>query len=379
MRILRLMRHRLLGLLPAALVLVLALAIAPTAGATSVSVRIVGDAVGIDSTVVDTTAAPVGAGGCPGHSAGGAIDRAVGGTWDQMAFVSTILGETHTYTARDYWNFWINDTYAQQGICAYTVSPGDRILMLVQRDDAASKPTVFPLALAGVPSTVTAGQPFTATVREQRTDGATTTPTAIAGATVAGGGISAQTDGDGHATLALPTAGPVVLRATRAGNVASDGAGVTVVAAATGSSDAPAAPGSPPPPRSALSPTPPRATLRGIRDGQRFARGKGPRRLQAVMGSDPAGLLAVKLRLTRTDRGRCTYFSGTSERFRRAARCGAGNGFWFGVGSAPTVDYLLPRALPRGRYVLDANVIDKAFNRDDARRRAANRVVFHVG
>ena len=167
-----------------------------------------------------------------------------------------------------------------------------------------------------------------------------------------------------------------MLRAARAGNVASDAAGLTVVAAATGASDVPVAPGVPPP---VLSHTPPRATLRGISDGQRFARGKGPRRLQAVIDSGPAGVLAVKLRLTRTDRGRCTYFSGTSERFRRAAGCGVANGFWFGVGSASTVDYLLPRALPRGRYVLDANAIDKAFNRDDARRRAANRVVFHVG
>jgi hypothetical protein len=375
------MRHRLLALLSAALMLGLGLATAQTAGATSVSVRIVGDAVGIDSTAVDTTSGPVGPGGCPGHSAGGAIDKAVGGNWDQMAFVSTILGETHTYAARDYWNLWINDTYSQQGICAYTVNPADRILVLVQRDDAASKPTVFPLTLAGVPATVTAQQPFTVTVREQRTDGATTTPTALAGATVAGGGITAQTDGDGHAALALPTPGQVVLRATRTGNVASDAAGVTVVAPATGASDAPAAPGAPPPPRPVLGHAPPTATLRGISDRQRFARGKGPRRLQAVIDSGTAGLLVVKLRLTRTDRGRCTYFSGRSERFRlnRSARCGAGNGFWFGVGSASTVDYLLPRALPRGRYVLDANAVDTAFDRDDARRRGANRVVFHVG
>jgi hypothetical protein len=373
------MRHRFLTLLLGGVLV--GLATAPTAGATSVSVRIVGDAVGIDSTIVDTSPGPVGPGGCPGHSAGGAIDQAVGGNWDQMAFVSTILGETHAYAARDYWNLWINDTYSQQGICAYTVNPGDRILVLVQRDDAASKPTVFPLTLAGVPSTVTAQQPFTVTVREQRTDGATTTPTALAGATVAGGGITAQTDGDGQATLALPTPGQVVLRATRAGNVASDAAGVTVVAPATGASEAPAAPGAPPPPRPLLVHTPPRATLRGITDGQRFARGKGPRRLQVVIDSGTPGLLVAKLRLTRTDRGRCTYFSGRSERFRlnRSARCGAANGFWFGVGHASTVDYLLPRALPRGRYVLDANAVDTAHDRDDARRRGANRVVFHVG
>jgi hypothetical protein len=126
---------------------------------------------------------------------------------------------------------------------------------------------------------------------------------------------------------------------------------------------------------------PPAARIEGIADQQRFARGKGPRDLRVRVAPDASGLLVVKLRLTRTDRGRCTYFSGTSERFRlnRSARCGAANGFWFGVGDREQTSYLLPRALPRGRYVLDANVIDKAFNRDDARRRGTNRVVFHVG
>jgi hypothetical protein len=28
--------------------------------------------------------------------------------------------------------------------------------------------------------------------------------------------------------------------------------------------------------------------------------------------------------------------------------------------------------------VLDVNAVDKAYNRDDARRRGANRIVFHV-
>ena len=29
--------------------------------------------------------------------------------------------------------------------------------------------------------------------------------------------------------------------------------------------------------------------------------------------------------------------------------------------------------------MLDANVVDRAYNRDDKRRRGGNRVVFHVG
>jgi hypothetical protein len=126
--------------------------------------------------------------------------------------------------------------------------------------------------------------------------------------------------------------------------------------------------------------TAPAARIEGIADGRRFARGRGPRVLRVRVAPDPSGLLAVKLRLTRNDRGRCTYFSGRSERFRlnRSARCGATNGFPFGVGDRETTSYLLPRRLPRGRYVLDVIAIDKALNRDDARRRGLNRVVFHV-
>jgi hypothetical protein len=85
----------------------------------------------------------------------------------------------------------------------------------------------------------------------------------------------------------------------------------------------------------------------------------------------------VKLRLTRDDNGRCAYFSGRKERFV-ASRCGATHGFWFAIGDRADWSYLLPSRLPRGRYVLDVNAIDKAYNRDDRRRRGGNRVVFEV-
>jgi hypothetical protein len=371
------MFHRPRGLLAAVVALALALAIlVPTAGATPVSVRIVGDGVGIDSTSVDTTADVFGPDGCPGHSAGGAIDKAVGGNWDRRQFTSTILGETHEYAVNGYWNFWINDTYAQSGICATTVNAGDRILMLVQHDSAAGNATVFPLTLSDVPPTAGAQQPFTVTVREQRTDGTTTTPTPIAGATVAGGGASAQTDAAGRATLTLATPGHALLRASKTGDVASDAVGIDVLGPATPESPAPA-----PGPVAHADRVAPASSILGIADGQRFARGAGPRTLRVRVDADPSGLLVVKLRLTRNDRGRCTYFSGRSERFQRnrGGRCGARNGFWFAVGDRAGVDYLLPGRLPRGRYVLDVNAIDRAHNRDDARRRGANRIVFHVG
>jgi hypothetical protein len=162
-----------------------------------------------------------------------------------------------------------------------------------------------------------------------------------------------------------------------AGDVASDAVGVDVLSG-------PATPESPPASPVRVTPADrvaPASSIRGIADGQRFARGVGPRTLRVGVDDDPSGLLVVKLRLTRSDRGRCTYFSGRSERFERnrGGRCGARNGLWFAVGNRASVDYLLPGRLPRGRYVLDVNAVDKAYNRDDARRRGANRIVFHVG
>jgi hypothetical protein len=344
--------------------------LAPAAGATQVTVRIVGDAVGIEPTVVDTTPDPVGPNSCPGDSAGGAIDKAVNGNWDRLAFTQTILGETHNYSANDFWNYWIDDASSQEGICQHIVAPGDRILMIVQRNDDNFNPTVFPLTLSDVPASVVAGTPFTVTVRELRYDGvSTTTPMPVAGATVAGGGASAQTDAAGKATLTFTSPGSVSLRATRPNDVVSEAAAVTVTAAAVSLL--------PPPPAPRATLQAPGATILGIAEGQRFTRGHGPRELE-IKAFASAGLLIVKLRLTRNDRGNCSTFSGRSERFRHV-KCGAANGFWFGIGDRAETSYLLPSQLPRGRYVLDVNTIDKAYRRDDTRRRGSNRIVFHVG
>ena len=373
------MSRRLVGLPAGALALLVTLSLVPTAGATPVSVRVVGDAVGVEAAVdVPPVAGPA---TCQNNSAAAALDIAVAGNWDHQPFTSTILGETHTYVpAQEYWNLWVNGAYSVIGLCDYRVNAGDRILMLVQRDSAAFAPTVFPLELSGVPQSVGTGVPFSVTVTEQRAvpdaTTTTTTPTPIAGATVSGGGVSATTDPAGHATLALTAAGQVVLRATRPGNVASDAATVSVIAPVVVGAAPP-----PPPPVFARDLSAPAANIVGIAEGRRFGRGFGPRVLRARVDSDPSGLLIVKLRLTRIDRGRCSYFSGRRERFivTGRGRCSASDGLWFAVGDREETSYLLPSRLPRGRYVLDVNAIDKAYNRDDKRRRGGNRIVFHVG
>ncbi len=230
--------------------------------------------------------------------------------------------------------------------------------------------------------------PFGVSVVEYAADGK---PSPVAGATVSGGDAAATTNAAGDATVTVSAAGPFSLRATKANRApsASEGAcattgadalcGSTVADGGTGEAggDVPCETSGSDGRCGTTDREAPRATITAIRDGQRFTRAKGPRRITATITSDPSGLKLVKLRLTRTDGPRCTYYSGRSERFRPAP-CGVKRASWFGVGDREQLDYLLPQKLGRGRYVLDVNAVDKAENRDDARRRGANRVVFHV-
>jgi hypothetical protein len=264
-----------------------------------------------------------------------------------------------------------NGTFAAVGSCQDQIQTGDDVLY------AYGTGSEQLLKLSG-PARVAPGAAATLTV----TDAGTGAP--VAGADV--GGL--QTGADGTVQTVIGARGVSAFKATKTGAIRSNRVDVCATDGGDGACGSALPPVLPPCATTGHdgrcgSPdeTAPGAAISGIKDGQRFARGKGPRRLQASFDSDPAGIFAIKLRLTRNDRGRCTYFSGKSERFRtnRSAKCGADNGFWFGINAAPSLDYLLPRALPRGNYVLDVNVIDKAFNRDDARRRGANRITFHVG
>jgi hypothetical protein len=261
-----------------------------------------------------------------------------------------------------------NGQFASFGSCADQIANGDKVLY------AYATGSEQLLELSG-PATAAPGTSAALRV----TDAAT-------GAAVAGASVGGQTTAsDGSVQVTLGAAGPATFKATKPGAIRSN---AVTVCATTGSDNAcgpatgPAvitcATGAGCGARDSVAPL---ATLLGIREGQRFARGRGPRALKVRVADDPSGLLDVKLRLTRIDRGSCTYFSGRSERFRLndRGRCGAPHGFWFSVGAKSTVDYLLPARLPRGRYVLDAKATDKAYNRDDARRRGSNRVVFRVG
>jgi hypothetical protein len=358
------------GRLLAGSLLVLALA-APCAQATPVTVRIVGESQRLGPVVVETPSAEVSP-GCPGDSAAGAIDVATSGNWDKSAYASEILGESHTYTANDYWAFWVNGSYSQVGICSYTPSAGDELLLYVQRDDASFQGTVFPLYFSSFPSFGVVGQPVVVTVREHRSDGTTTTPTPVAGVTVTDGGAhTAVTDADGRATLSYDSAGTTYLVATKGGSVPSPVRALSVIAPVM-AAPAPAAPveptpveAAPAPPAAAPAPvaapdtTAPVAKLLGIADGRRYQRSRAPRELRGAI-AETGDVKQVKLRLTRRSGGRCATFSAGRERFR-PIRC-AGDGAWFGIGEDPQWSYLLPARLAPGRYELEVKATDAAGN-----------------
>ena len=133
------------------------------------------------------------------------------------------------------------------------------------------------------------------------------------------------------------------------------------------------APGQTPAPgagRAARDTAAPATALTGLESGAVFSRRRAPRLLRGTVASDPSGLLAVKLRLTRRVGAKCSYFSGSRERFR-PVRCGRGS--FFKIGDRADWSYLLPKRLGRGRYVLEAKAVDGAYNRG-----AVTRVRFRV-
>jgi hypothetical protein len=389
-----------------------AVAAAPASAATGATVRVEG----FDATVVPATKVALepgtfrkfdGGPTCSRTSAGGALEAATGGDWTgPERGGGQVVERIRTVTLpwddqQRYWAFWVNQRFASQGLCEQELSEGDEVVLYTGcylATTACFNGT--PLDLRA-PATVKPGQPFAVTVQQVDFDGNWNPVDAPSqGATVSGGGASATTGADGRATLTLTTRGATTLTATKPDHpreavpvCVTDGAdgfcgtttpaGETFEPAPQGTAPAgapPAAPGDPAIPGAPASgPVEPKALVTGLREQQRFARGQGPRVLRGRAQTAGAAVRMVKLRLTRTDRGRCTAFSGRRERLIRRPRCGASTGWWFTVAERADWEYQLPGRLPRGRYVLDVNVVDREFRRDDARRRGENRVVFHVG
>ena len=397
----QILRSSLLG----ALLLVL---FAASAQATTVDVRV--SAVGPTSlprtTVTMPSTAPVKDGHqCAATTAGAALDAAVGepnwaAHWEsgfgELA-LDSIYGEAHPFGSHLFWSVYINGRSALDGLCNVDVAQGDYV-QYVALCDPYDPPTdgspCFdePLQLAA-PATAAPGAPVTVTVTESDTSLSTGVTTIVPspGASVKAGDQSATTDADGHATLTPSARGPVTVVATKGTHV-DDSSPLCVSDGADGFCGS-TKPGEPAPPVPLPAPcahngddglcgTPDHhATygfIKSIREQQHFRRGHGPRTLKGTSDPDPSGIRDVQLRLTRNDRGRCSRFSGSKLSLIAMKRCGARRGTWFSVSSKANWSYLLPKALGRGRYVLDLRTVDGAGNADSALARGRNRVVFFV-
>jgi hypothetical protein len=344
---------------------------------------------------------------CPGDTVAGALDKATHGEWDHQPYAHTILDETHDFSRDDAWAAWIENTAKlSDGICAQELQEGDDVTINANfAPESNGYAWVYqPLTLHDVPQQVEVGQPFVVRAteivpgRDQYGFEAPRTGTRepAGGVTVAGGEVSGQTGDDGRVELRFDRAGDFTLQA-------SSGAGLDRSIPVPIKVVEPGTPPPPPPPPAEETPVPPCFTsgadgrcdtrdleapvalITSIEEGERFARRSGPRELKGSAGvlgadgvqADGTGILMVKLRLTRRVGGRCSTWSPSRERFV-PRDCGAENGFWFKVAERADWDYLLPGRLGRGRYVLDADAIDRAGNRLRTRRRGENRVVFRV-
>jgi hypothetical protein len=273
------------------------------------------------------------------------------GTWSTQfggaPVFSQVFGENVAYnaTTQRYFAEFKRGKPSDFGACGDPIETGDEVVF------AYAKFGDVVLKLSG-PATARPGDQVSVRVTDAA-DG-----DAVSGATVAG----VTTVGDGRATVGPFAAGEHVLQATRADSVRSNRLRLCVTSGSDGACGSPL-----------LSPpdtTAPTATIDGIRAGQRFTRRRAPRELSGTVSSDPSGLWAVKIRLTRRYKGTCWYFSGSREQFLKRT---CGKQYAFKVGDRAEWSYLLPARLPRGRYVLSTYAIDNAFNRGEE-----SRLVFRV-
>lgn len=381
------------------------LALAPAASAApQVTLRVEGESETLLSrtpvTLLDSAEPST---GCPGDSVAAALEVGTHGDWDRQPFTQTILGETHDFSNNDYWAFWVERGGRFQafdaGICDERLASGEHVLATYTvADPNTYDPLVWPLDLEAVPATVAPGQPFAVTVAEwycgnqycgPNTDGSQDgVRRDRSGATVSAGDVSAVSGADGKATLTLTQRGPVALRATADNSAPSatetvcvtDGADGFCGTAKPGEQPAPAQPAEPCETNGAdgycgtRDGTPPVGRFLGVSDGDVFSRRKAPRTLRGTVGPDATGVYSVKVRLVRKRGKRCWYLSKREDRIKRV-RCGTR--YWIQVADSADWSYLLPRRLPRGRYVLDLRVRDGALNVDPVER-GRSRLRFRV-
>jgi hypothetical protein len=205
-------------------VLVLASCAVALAAGTKVTVSIQGRTRALlGPTVVQTHGGFITRGGaptgtCPAASAAGALDVATRHRWNAGyssslggLYLTDLLGETYTFKSALYWSVWVNNSYAQTGVCGVVLHRGDHLLFAAEPNTSYWYPTALK-----APSHATAGRAFKVTVRWFNTVG---NSKPLAHARVHGSGVSATTNSRGTATITAAHAGTLVLQADRSGYI----------------------------------------------------------------------------------------------------------------------------------------------------------------
>ena len=217
-------RRSILALGAATSVLVLVSSAVALAAGTKVTVSIEGRTRALLApTTVQTHSGSITKGGtptgvCPATSAAGALDVATHHQWAGSyssglgdILLTVLLHETYTLKSAYYWSVWVNDSYAQSGVCGVTLHRGDRLLFAVEPDNGYWYPTAL-----SAPSHATAGHAFKVTVRWFNAVGKSKP---LAHARVHGSGVSVTTNSHGTATITAAHAGTLVLQADRSGYI----------------------------------------------------------------------------------------------------------------------------------------------------------------
>jgi hypothetical protein len=157
-------------------------------------------------------------GACPAKSAAGALDAATrhkwGGTWSTSFSdyeITSILGESHAFTSKYYWEIVVNNVSASAGACALKLHTGEQLMFAAVPDTG----TEFPIAIEA-PSSATVGHQFDATVVWFNAKGKSKP---LAGATVSIAGHVFKTDSHGIVPLTPDNAGTFTLNATDTGYI----------------------------------------------------------------------------------------------------------------------------------------------------------------
>jgi hypothetical protein len=208
-------------------------AAALAAGVANVTVRVEGmNRTLLPPTLVHTGSGSITRGGtpkgqCSAAGAAGALDAAThhrwSGNWDtkySALLLTSILGERHTLSSKDYWSIWVDGRYAQSGLCGLKLHRGEQLLFAAVSDSFSG----YPLVLTA-PGSATAGKTFTVKVSYVSPTGKLKP---LAHAHVTGPGVSAFTNGTGSATIVDHHAGTLTVDAAKTGYIRAPAARVRV-------------------------------------------------------------------------------------------------------------------------------------------------------